>query len=82
MLDVFPSRLTESFRIDGVDQCEKLLDAQPNKKHLLIDHLNDKFVILTPALIDLLEKGLKERIVLLCPVPKASRDETTVRFPF
>jgi len=63
--------------IDGVEQCEKLLEKKSNKKHLLIDHLNDKFGILTRELIDLLEKGLKERIVLLCPVPNASRDETT-----
>ena len=67
------------FRIDDVEPCDKLLDNKSNKKHLLVDHLNDRFGILIPELIDLLEKGLKERIVLLCPVPQGSPDETTVR---
>lgn len=62
-----------------MDQLNHMLERNPMRNQLVMDHLNSTHRLLAREIIQLLEHGLKERITLLCPLPAVDQTDISVR---
>lgn len=68
-----------SLRISQVEQHEKFLESKENKAELLLDHLNDKYLLICREIVEFLNEGLKERVELIFPLASNDESDRTVR---